>query len=116
MAEAKWPALPGTGKGRCPWTLAFADDTADRPLRPGAHPFRGLWLRCVGRPSLGGKNTVFIKARGRCYFKFAFRLRVCSGGGNSSPLSFSIFGGRFFPAGPSLEPGETDVAELLRFT
>jgi hypothetical protein len=46
----------------------------------------------------------------------AFRPVACSGGGNSSPLSFSTFGGRCFPAGPSLEPGEIRIAERLRFT
>ena len=43
-----------------------------------------------------------------------FRPAVCSGGGKSSPLSFSTFGGCCFPAGPSFEPGEN--RELLRFT
>src|SRR5258705_13946777 len=57
--------LPGRGKGQCLKDLGpLADDTADRPLRPGRLPSnskriaweragvaRGLWLCCVGRPS-----------------------------------------------------------------
>ena len=78
MAEAKWPVCQKEAKAnvRRPWPCA--DDAADRPLRPGRLPstsertaweragaqmgrrgpipFRGLWLCCVGRPSLGGKK------------------------------------------------------------
>ena len=78
MAEAKWPVCKEEAKAnvRRPWPCA--DDAADRPLRPGRLPstseriaweragaqmgrrgpipFRGLWLCCVGRPSLGGKK------------------------------------------------------------
>lgn len=54
-----------------------------------------------------------LKLRHRCR---GFRPAFCSGGGKSSPLSFSTFGGRCFPAGPSFEPGEIGIAELLRFT
>ena len=64
MAEAKWPVCQEEAKAnvRRPWP--FADDAADRPLRPGRLPStseriaweragaaRGLWLCCVGRPS-----------------------------------------------------------------
>ena len=69
MAEAKWPVCTEEAKANVhrPWPCA--DDTADRPLRPGRLPStseriaweragaaRGLWLCCVGRPSLGGKK------------------------------------------------------------
>jgi hypothetical protein len=46
----------------------------------------------------------------------SLRLSACSGGGSSSRLSFSTFGARRFPAGPSFVPGEIGIAELLRFT
>ena len=64
MAEAKWPVCTEEAKANVhrPWPCA--DDTADRPLRPGRLPStseriaweragaaRGLWLCCVGRPS-----------------------------------------------------------------
>ena len=69
MAEVQWPVCKEEAKANVqrPWPLA--DDTADRPLRPGRLPStseriaweradaaRGLWLCCVGRPSLGGKK------------------------------------------------------------
>jgi hypothetical protein len=38
-----------------------------------------------------------------------------SGGGTSSPCSFSSLGGRFFPAGPSFRPGEMGALELFCF-
>jgi hypothetical protein len=58
-------------------------------------------------------ETTARRLRQRCR---GFRPAACSGGGDSSPLSFSTFGGRCFPAGPSFEPGEIGIAELLRFT
>ena len=78
MAEAKWPVCKEEAKANVhrPWPCA--SDTADRPLRPGRLPsfseriaweragarmgrrgpipFKGLWLCCVGRSSLGGKK------------------------------------------------------------
>ena len=69
MAEAKWPVCQEESKANVhrPWPCD--SDTADRPLRPGRLPStseriaweragaaRGLWLCCVGRPSLGGKK------------------------------------------------------------
>jgi len=78
MAEAKWPVCQEEAKANVhrPWPCAA--DTADRPLHPGrlpSHseriaweragaqmgrrgpiPFKGLWLCCVGRSSLGGKK------------------------------------------------------------
>jgi hypothetical protein len=38
-----------------------------------------------------------------------------SGGGTSSPCSFSTLGGRLFPAGPSLRPGEMRTVEVFGF-
>ena len=38
-----------------------------------------------------------------------------SGGGTSPPCSFSTLGGRFFPAGPSLRPGEIGVVDVFCF-
>ena len=78
MAEAKWPVCKEEAKANVhrPWPLA--SNTADRSLRPGRLPstseriawerararmgrrgpipFKGLWLCCVGRSSLGGKK------------------------------------------------------------
>ena len=38
MAEAKWPICQEEANANVCKTLAFADDTADRPLRPGRLP------------------------------------------------------------------------------
>jgi hypothetical protein len=64
------------------------------------------------RPALSSCTENYFGLRHRYRL---FRLSVCSGGGNSSPLSFSTLGGRCFPAGPSLEPGEIELSLLLTF-
>ena len=85
-------------------------------------------LNAVGRCRVGVDQGVssHYKRRGSLFMpgpmlviagqrRRRFSSDARSGGGTSSPLSFSTFGGRFFPAGPSLLPGEMGAGQVPCF-